>query len=76
MLDDGHLYLDVEVLRARGWTESMVKRFLGAPDRWGPVNHYANFTGKRLYFLDRVEQVEAAADFEAAFHPSLTRRKD
>jgi hypothetical protein len=75
MKDDSHLYLDVEALRRRGWTESLVKRFLGGPDRWGAVAHWLNFTGKREYFLGRVEQAEASPEFQGAFQLSLRRRK-
>ena len=41
------LYLDIFNLQARGWTESLVKRFLGDPDTMLSVNHFSNYTGKR-----------------------------
>jgi hypothetical protein len=76
MIEDDHLYLDVKALASRGWTRSLVQRFLGAPDQWGPVAHWANFTGKRVYFLGRVEQAEASQDFQSAFRLSVARRLD
>lgn len=67
--------LSVDELKLRGWTESQIKRFLGEADDWEPVNHWANFTGKRMYFLDRVESVEQSEVFEKALLQSMKRRK-
>jgi hypothetical protein len=75
MKNDDHLYLDVVQLSERGWTETMVKRFLGAPDRWKPVDHYANWTGKRTFFLERIQTTEASPEFEYAFSRSIRRRR-
>ena len=52
-----------------------MRRFLGEPDRWEAVDHWANFTGKRTYYLYRVEGEEASADFRLAYRASLKRRK-
>jgi hypothetical protein len=75
MKDDSHLYLDIETLRRRGWTEALIKKFLGEPDRRIPVDHWANFTGKSVYFLGRVEGAESDAEFQTAFQKSLHRRR-
>ena len=69
------LMVDVYQLRQRGWTEGLIRRFLGEPDDWEPVNHYANFTGKRVYSLQRVEATEADESFDCAFRASVKRRK-
>ena len=75
MTNDDHLYFDIYDLSARGWTESLVRKFLGAPDRWEPVDHFRNYTGKRTYFLGRIEAVEASDEFSGAYRSSLKRRK-
>jgi len=75
MKNDDHLYLDVVSLSERGWTETLIRRFLGAPDRWEAVDHWANWTGKRTYFLERVQNAEDSSEFENAFSRSLCRRK-
>jgi hypothetical protein len=74
MINDDHLYLDVQDLYARGWTESLIRKFLGVPDRWKPVDHFRNYTGKRTYFLERIEVAEAADEFRHAYQSSLKRR--
>lgn len=60
MNNDYQVHLDVETLRSRGWTDALIERFLGAPDRFEPVDHSRNFTGKRVYFLERVELAETS----------------
>lgn len=75
MKDDSHLYLDLEELRQRGWTETLVKRFLGTADRWEAVDHWLNYTGKRAYFLEQIQLAEATREFSAAFAASIERRK-
>ena len=72
-MDDSHLYMEASHLVSRGWTRGLVERFLGQPDRWLPVNHWANYQGKRAYFLERVQQVEASKLFQEAFERSLRR---
>jgi len=72
-MDDSHLYLEATHLVSRGWTRNLVERFLGQPDRWLPVNHWANYQGKRAYFLERVQQVEASESFREAFERSLRK---
>jgi hypothetical protein len=75
MINDSHLYLDVHDLYARGWTESLIRKFLGEPDRWESVNHFRNYTGKRTYFLERIEEAESSEEFTHAYQTSLRRRK-
>lgn len=69
------LYLDHVQLRARGWTRTMVERFLVRPDRWETVNHWQNYKGKATYFVERVMQQEALQTFRAAFERSTRRRR-
>jgi hypothetical protein len=51
---------------ARGWTGSLIKRFLGEPDKTAPNPHY-RCTGApmRLYLLSRVAAVEQSSDWQA-----------
>jgi hypothetical protein len=69
------IWLDVNALGKRGWTEFLLITFLGGPDRWRAVNHYRNFYGKRAYFLPRVEKAERSSQFATAFGFSAKRRK-
>jgi hypothetical protein len=73
--DDEHLYLDVKQLYERGWTETLIKNFLVSPDRMKSVDHWQNYTGKRCYFLGRVEETESEEDFKRAFVQSVRKRK-
>lgn len=75
MLDDEHLYLDHVQLRARGWTRSLVVRFLVHPDRYETVSHWLNYKGKATYFIERIVLAESQVDFQRAFSASVCRRK-
>lgn len=75
MNNDYQVHLEVQTLRSRGWTDALIERSLGAPDRFEPVDHFRNFTGKRVYFLERVELAETSHDFGRAFEASTRRRK-
>jgi hypothetical protein len=75
MLDESITHVDHFQLQARGWTQSLIKRFLSGPDRWGTVNHWANFKGKALYSVERVMLAEANQDFKAAYDASTRRRR-
>jgi hypothetical protein len=75
MSSDWHLYLDSNQLATRGWTASLIERFLGEADLWLPVNHWANWKGKRTFHLERVELAEASDEFCAEFEKSARRRR-
>jgi hypothetical protein len=75
MSDADRFYLDHVQLRARGWTRTMVERFLVRPDRWETVNHWANFKGKATYFVERVLLAEHSPAFKRAFEASARRRR-
>ena len=75
MINDDHLYLDHLQLRARGWTRTLVEKYLVRPDRWDAVNYWANFKGKAKYFVERLIQVESREDFRTAIQASIKRRK-
>ncbi len=75
MSDTDRFYLDHVQLRARGWTRTMVERFLVRPDRWETVNYWANFKGKATYFVERVLLAEHSPAFKRAFEASARRRR-
>lgn len=50
----------------RGWSQALIERFLGAPDKTAPNRHYRSGPPARLYSLDRVLAVEATEAFAAA----------
>jgi hypothetical protein len=66
--------LGIDGLRARGWTLKLIERFLGDEDCRDSVSHWANFSGKKLYLVARVESTEAMPEFEADFIISARRR--
>lgn len=68
-------YLDMADLLERGWTRSLVSRFLGTPDRLFPVHHWRNYSGKRAWLISTVELVEMTQGFEASFLKGSKIRK-
>jgi hypothetical protein len=58
----------------RGWTDGLIKRFLGEPDTYAPNPHYRSGPSMRLYDLERVTAAEESADFKAAFSAMAERR--
>ena len=67
--------LEVTELKERGWTDTLIRNFLGMPHAWGTVNHFRNFTGKKLWNLQTVHEIEASEAFEEAFRLSVKRRR-
>ena len=67
--------LTVEDLLTRGWTRTLIERFLEREDYRNPVDHFRNYAGKKMFQRRRVELTEASAEFEAAFILSARRRR-
>jgi hypothetical protein len=65
----------VEDLLKRGWTRTLIDHFLGREDYRNPVNHFRNYSGKKVFIRRRVELVEASREFECSFTASAKRRK-
>lgn len=65
----------VEDLLTRGWTRTLIGRFLEREDYRNPVDHFRNYSGKKMFQRRRVELIEASAQFEAAFVLSARRRR-
>ena len=53
-------HLSVAGLKARGWTDALIRQLLGEPDRLVDNPHYRSAAPMRLYALTRVEAVEAS----------------
>lgn len=65
--------LSVPALRERGWTDSMVKRFLGEPDHLRDNPRYRSAAPMRLYAENRVVAVEASEEFLVAKQRGVRR---
>ena len=59
----------------RFWTDSLIKKFLGEPDKLGINPHYRTGPKVRLYNLKRVVEVERTKEFQEAFITSQKRSK-
>lgn len=67
-------FLTTKQLLERGWTKTLIKRFLPNPDGCAPVSHWKNYRGQYTYAAVKIWNVEQADDFEVAFIKSWTRR--
>lgn len=66
-------YVSLKGLKARGWTEALVRQFLGPEDRTVPNPHYASAPPMRLWALERVEAVEGTEAFRQALERARKR---
>jgi hypothetical protein len=62
-----HEHLSVRELHRRGWSRRMIARLLGLEDRRDSVEHWANYAGRKMFALDRVERLESLELFEQLF---------
>ncbi len=69
----GSDFLGLRDLKRRGWTDGLVKSFLGEPDRLATNPHVALAKPMRLYRLDRVSEHERTPEFETARDAALRR---
>jgi len=67
-------YITKEELKARGWTDSMIKLLLGNPDDTVKDPYYGNDTIK-LYLVKRVSKIENSAVFFRLMGMSVERRE-
>jgi hypothetical protein len=73
--------LEKELISASGlkwkrfWTDSLIKKFLGAPDKLGINQLYRTGPKVRLYNLKRVVDAERTTEFQEAFIASQKRSK-
>lgn len=62
-------------LKARGWTDRMIKQFLGDPDELKTNPYYKSAAPMRLYSMKRVEKVEKSKAFIKAKELSAKRKE-
>ena len=65
-----------EDLHARGWTDTLIRRYMPSPDWADRVNHWRNFRGRYVWHLMRVQQMELREDFILDYQRSLAKRKE
>jgi hypothetical protein len=61
-------------MKDRGWTEGLIKQFLGPPDSTYTNPHYRSSPPARLYLVVRVEQAEQVSAFLDAKGKAQVRR--
>lgn len=61
-------------LKARGWTDKMVRELLGEPDERRPNTRYPTRAELRLYLLERVEEAERTDAFFELLDQSEKRK--
>ena len=62
-------------LKERGWTESIIKRFVPDPDATAPNPYNRHGASTKLYNIDRIERVEQTNEFKEAQDKADRRRK-
>jgi hypothetical protein len=65
--------VDAEDLFASGWTEDLIRKFLGEEDERAQVAPRVR-GGKRLWKIGRVASAEQSEEFRDAFAVSVARR--
>jgi hypothetical protein len=60
-------YIALSEIKERGWTDGLVRKLLGEPDRLAANPHYSAAPKMRLYRISKVEAAES--------HPDYIRRK-
>lgn len=68
-------YVTTSALKERGWTDGLIKKFLGEPDDTKPNPHYRSAAPMKLYDMKRVEKTERSAKFKAEKEKSATRKQ-
>ena len=63
---DGEEYLNKSNLKVRGWTEALIREFLGRADASMANPKYRYAAPQQLFLFDRVKRAEEREDFQAA----------
>jgi len=63
-----------ELVKARGWTDSLIKRHLGDPDELKTNPYHRSGPPMRLFLIQRVEEVEMHSEVAAALEKVAERR--
>jgi hypothetical protein len=67
-------FLTTTELIERGWTKTLIRRFLPKPDGALPVKHWKNYRGQDIYSAIKIWNAEHSRDFEIAFMRSWKGR--
>lgn len=67
-------FFSVACLKERGWTDSSIAKFLGAPDKTKDNPYYRRGAPMRMYDPERVKQAESTVEVQAFFISSQARR--
>ncbi|MEV2195347.1 hypothetical protein AB0I02_30930 [Streptomyces phaeochromogenes] len=63
--EPGRTHVSAAGLRARGWTDGIVRRLLGEPDRLSAHPRFRSAPWTRMYRVERVEAAEQSAEFRS-----------
>ncbi|GHB44498.1 hypothetical protein GCM10010306_042620 [Streptomyces umbrinus] len=71
--EPGRMHVSAAGLRARGWTDGIVRRLLGEPDRLSAHPRFRSAPWTRMYRVERVEAAEQSEEFRsgAAFRSGV-----
>jgi hypothetical protein len=67
-------FLTASKIKERGWTDALIRKFLGMPDDYAANFAYPGGAPVRLYRLDRISTIEASEEFRQAQEQSAKRR--
>lgn len=67
-------FLTASKIKERGWTDALIRKFLGMPDHYAANFVYPGGAPVRLYRLDRISTIEASEEFRQAQEQSAKRR--
>jgi hypothetical protein len=66
-------YMIASDLKDRGWTDGLIRRFLGEPDQLAANPHYRSAAPMRLYAIERITGIEATPAFAEAREKAKVR---
>ena len=72
-LEVGNEYVCLSSLYERGWTASLVRRFLNEPDKFTVYPRYRSASPMKLFAMDRVRSCELDSSWLAAKEKSAVR---
>jgi hypothetical protein len=67
-------YLTMTGVRERGWTDAMIREYLGEPDATRPNPRYSSAAPMKLYLAERAEVTEASPDWGERMTRGARRR--
>lgn len=67
-------HFSIPELKSRGWTKTLIERFLRKADATRPNPHYRRAAPMKLYLRQRVEAIEATEEFRSALEKAKLRQ--